>query len=79
MALSLRTFSKYVSVLCYIYEQHANGVSLDAMEFHRFPQLAAFLAPVATRSQQLETLRREREEDNAQRKIHRRMRSQSFR
>ena len=49
------------------------------MEFHRFPQLAAFLAPVATRSQQLETLRREREEDNAQRKIHRRMRSQSFR
>ena len=79
MVISLRTFRKYVNVLYYIYERHANGGSLDAMEFHRFPQLAAFLAPVITRSQQLETLRREHEEENAQRKIHRHMRSQSFR
>ena len=69
----------YINVLCCIYERHANGGSLDAMDRHCFPQRAAFLAHVITRSQQLESVRREREEDNAQRKIHRRMRSQSFR
>ena len=79
MAISLSTFRNYVSVLCRVYERQADGERLNALDRHHFPQLAAFLAPAADRSQQLETLRRARDEDNAERVRRRRIRSCSLR